>query len=293
MPSLTISSRQESKLCPSKSDRRVGRSAIRVDCVRGRSRLVKSVSQDPLKLLPTRSADSDACSVVVSNYGGGFLQGDRAHLDVSCSDGARLYLGTQALNKVYRCPQDDARQTITGRLGKDARVASLPDPVMLFAESRFRQHQTWDIEDGAVLAVADGMVSGRSAYGESFAFTSYASETRVTKAGRAVAIESVRCEPDRLDPNRIAAYGPFQVTYSLLLAGSADEECFERTATALETAVGEIVGDAVVAAYARPKRDVALVRLMAPSLLSADGPIRTLNGAAAESILNFNPMNRK
>ena len=286
MPSLTISSRQESKLCPSRSDRRVGRSAIRVDCVRGRSRLVKSVSQDPLKLLPTRAADSDACSVVVSNYGGGFLQGDRAHLDVSCSDGARLYLGTQALNKVYRCPQDDARQTITGRLGKDARVASLPDPVMLFAESRFRQCQTWDIEDGA-------MVAGRSAYGESFAFTSYASETRVAKAGRAVAIESVRCEPDRFDPKRIASFGPFQVMYSLLLAGSADEECFERTATALETAGGEIIGDAVVAAFARPKRVVALVRLMAPSLLSADGPIRTLNGAAAESMLNFNPMNRK
>jgi urease accessory protein len=254
---------------------------------------VKSVSQDPLKLLPTRSGDPEGCSVVVSNYGGGFLQGDRAHLNVTCSEGARLYLGTQALSKVYRCPEDDARQTIVGRVGVAARVASLPDPVMLFGESRFRQRQTWDMEGGAVLAVADGMVSGRSAMGESFAFTSYASETRVTRASRPFAIESIRCEPDRLDPRRVAAFGDFQVMYSLILAGSTEESCFERAASTVERAVDEISGDRVVTAFVRPKPGLALVRLLASSFLAADEPIRKLNGAAAQELLNFNPMIRK
>jgi urease accessory protein UreH len=266
---------------------------VQVDYVAGRSRLVRSVSQDPLKLLPTRSGDSDCCSVVVSNYGGGFLQGDRAHLDVNCSAGARLYLGTQALNKVYRCPLDDACQTITGHVGADARVASLPDPVMLFAESRFRQRQQWEVEEGAILAVSDGMVSGRSAMGESFDFTSYSYETVVTRAGKPVAIDRTRCEPDRLDPRGIAAFGVMQVNYSLIMVGSQGDRCFERTSSALEGVQASLVGDQFVSTFARPKPDVVIARLMASSFLFAENPIRKLNGIVAECLLDFDPMKRK
>jgi urease accessory protein len=266
---------------------------IQVDRVAGRSRLVRSVSQDPLKLLSTRSGDSDCCSVVVSNYGGGFLQGDRAHLTVNCSDNARLYLGTQALNKVYRCPGQGAEQTIVGTVEEGARVASLPDPVMLFADSRFVQRQSWTVGPGAVLAIADGMLSGRSALGESFAFDEYRSETRVFREGRPIATENTRCEPKRLRPAGIAAFGEGHLTFSLLVVGTADEACFEQTVEVLEQSAGEVHADGVAAVFTRPKKDVAVVRMIAVDLVTADEPMRRLNGCVAQSMLDFNPIARK
>lgn len=293
MPLSTTSSLPESTPCPPPSRKRAGYSAVQVDRVAGRSRLVRVVSQDPLKLIATRSGDADCCSVVASNYGGGFLQGDDAHLTVDCSADARLYLGTQALNKVYRCPSGLARQTVQGRLGSGARVASLPDPVMLFAESRFEQRQTWDVKEGGVLAVCDGMVSGRRELGEVFAFNSYTSHTRILRAGRPTAIETMTCVPEQLSPSRAGVFGENHLSYVMLLVGTPGEDCFESAANALEHAVSSVHAAEVRSAFTRPKEDVVAIRILAASLAAADGPMRQLNGSAAESLLDFNPINRK
>lgn len=287
------SSLHERPPSPRRRTERVGRSAIQVDRVGGRSRLVRSVSQDPLKLIPTRSGDDACCSVVLSNYGGGFLQGDDVHLTVDCSEDTRLYLGTQALNKVYRCPTGEARQVIEGRLERDAVVASLPDPVMLFGEARFRQRQTWSLKENAVLAIADGMVSGRRAMGESFAFSSYTSESRVFRGGRPAAIESVRCDPDKLKPERDAVFGRYHVVFTLMVVGTPKEDRYESCCGRMETSAGACFHEDVTAVFARPKPDVGIVRVLGASLAAADEIIRKLNGDVAECLLKFNPISRK
>ena len=231
--------------------------------------------------------------MVVSNYGGGFLQGDDAHLTVNCSDQARLYLGTQALNKVYRCPSAPARQTIEGHVGAGARVASLPDPVMLFAESQFEQRQSWDVAPGGVLAVCDGMVSGRRESGEMFAFKTYTSHTRITRDGRPAAIEAMTCEPERLRPSNAAVFGENHLSFSLLLVGTPGEICFEAAVDVVERSTSAVHELGVRRAFSRPKKDVAVVRMLAVSLAAADGPMRQLNGSVAECLLEFNPINRK
>lgn len=268
-------------------------SAVKVAVTGGQSRLVRSVSQDPLKVIPTRSEGADCCSVVISNYGGGFVQGDDARLTVDCSAGGRLYVGTQALNKVYRCPDLPARQSLVGRVERGGRVASLPDPVMLYAGSRFEQRQAWDVAEGAVLAVADGMVSGRRERGEAFAFTSYRSELRVLRDGRPVAVENVRCEPGRLDPLTNAVFGGHHVSMMLMIVGTEGEPCYETTANAVSAAVKAADADEVAVVFARPKPDVVVVRMLAAGMAAADKAIRGLCGCTADAMLGFDPMTRK
>ena len=83
----------------------------------GRSRLVSCLSINPLKLISPRAESGAYVSAIMSSYGGGMLEGDCVRLRINCEAGAGLYLGTQALSKIYKCPSGQAaEQEIVGQI---------------------------------------------------------------------------------------------------------------------------------------------------------------------------------
>src|SRR6266508_3728405 len=103
----------------------------------GRSLVHGAYATSPLRLL-TPSNHGRAAWVYTSSYGGGLVDGDRIAIDVDVTSGATAFVSTQASTKVYRSP-NGTTATLHGRVGPGALLVMAPDPVVCFADARYRQ----------------------------------------------------------------------------------------------------------------------------------------------------------
>jgi urease accessory protein len=177
----------------------------------GVSRLTRCLGLPPLKFINPRP-QAGSCQVYVSNYGGGLVDGDAIRMRVDCLAGARLYLGTQSSTKVYKgAGRNGCLQETVGTVHANALAVVCPDPVVPFAESRYRQIQSWEVHPDGHLIVFDWLQPGRSARGEVFAYHALRSELRVTRpGGDPVLVERFALEPGAQDPFRCGHFGEFR-----------------------------------------------------------------------------------
>jgi urease accessory protein len=117
------------------------------------------------------------------------------HLTLDVGAGARVLVATQASTKVYRSLRP-ATQTLFGAVGAGGLLVVMPDPVVCFADADFSQQQQYDLKADASLVFVDWMTAGRHATGERWAFSRYASRTRIFRDTRAVFHDAVLLAPD-------------------------------------------------------------------------------------------------
>ena len=265
----------------------------------GVSRLTRCRSVPPLKLLNPRAAEG-YCPVILSSYGGGLVEGDAVGLEVRCGPGAALFLGTQALGKVYRCPAGaGCRQELRGAVADGGTAVVMPDPVVPFAGSIYRQRQRWSLHGDAVLLLVDGHTAGRVLRGERFAYREYRSDIDVLVDGRTVLLERYRSRPGELPPDSPGAFGSATAFLSACAVGRADSRRFRSLAERLEESIHPAAaagpaaaGEAgLLAAHSRPREEVWVLRALADRCESLD-PLRRLLGEAAGILLGGNPVER-
>jgi urease accessory protein len=208
----------------------------------GKTVVATAFAASPLRLL-TPGNHGDAAWVFLSSLGGGLVDGDRVDIDVDVGEGASALLGTQASTKVYRSPAggSGSSQRLVARVAAGAVLTVVPDPVVCFADARYEQVIDVALAPSASLWLVDGYSCGRSARGERWAFSRYASRTTIVRAipdvGGAGGERGVRGMPDlqrgkdgapsivdatRLDPLHgplAARMGRFDVVLSLLVVG--------------------------------------------------------------------------
>lgn len=194
----------------------------------GRSRLVSSLSIPPLKLVNPRALSDRYAAVIMSGYGGGMVEGDSVRLRIDCGAGAGLYLGTQAFTRIYKCPNGQTtEQEIEGVVGVDSCAVVLPDLVVPYANSRFAQRQSWQLQEGALLVLADGHTAGRLQDGERFSYDSYASSIEITTHSRPLLVDRYCSEPAVAPPARTGAMGTAAAVLNVFVAGWPGESRFE------------------------------------------------------------------
>lgn len=279
-----------------------GWSEIDVAVVRGHSRLVSSRSVQPLKLLSPR-ADGGSCHVVLSSYGGGMLAGDTIRLRARVQAGARLFVGTQASTKVYKSTSGAvAGQRIEGELAADAVAVVLPDPVVPQAGSRYYQQQHWQLGPGALLLLADWLTSGRTDAGEQFAFSSYHSELRISRAGRLRVLDRFSFEPETHIATSPANFRQYQTALSVYLVGAPEDARFRHLGQQLlalqmpgrRELDFRLPEHACVLSVVQAKDDAYVLRAAARSRLDLQPLVEALlQLAAAEDVLGYNPWERK
>jgi len=215
-------------------------SRIEVAHNNGRSRLVSSLSIPPLKLINPRAESDRFSAVIMSGYGGGMVEGDCVQLRVDCGEEAGLYLGTQALTRIYKCPGGQTtQQTIEGVIGRNGCVVALPDLVVPYGGSRFCQRQTWHLEEGALLVLADGHTAGRIGSGERFSYDVYESVVHISARERPLLVDQYCSEPAVAPPSRVGAMGSSAALLNLFVAGWAGEERFDRLCAYLHEQLNE------------------------------------------------------
>jgi len=246
----------------------------------------------PLHLLTPRN-HGDASWVFLASLGGGLLDGDQLDVKVDVAPGASALLGTQSSTKVYRSQAGGAgsSQHLEASVGADGLLVAVPDPVVCFADARYEQRVEVALAPSSSLCLLDGYTCGRSARGERWAFSRYASRTTVRRGGALVVADAVQ-----LDPRHgalVDRMGGYDVVLTLIALGP---RCAGIRGAMLEAAVGksasEASREALVAASRLEGDGGCILRVAAPRFEMASRILRSSFTELAR-VLGDDPFARK
>jgi len=201
-----------------------GRLHLGIDRVAGQCAIVQARATSPLKILTPRPRGVSAWAYV-SSYGGGMVAGDRHHLEIRIGPDATGFFGTQSSTKIFRSTgQRTCRQSARVHVGAGGLLVWLPDPVQAFSGARYRQEQTFQLEESSGLVLLDGFTAGRSERGEHWAFEEYRSRTEVFVGGTRRLLDAVCLTGEGVRSSVYQRMGTCQALSLVLLLGPPLQE---------------------------------------------------------------------
>lgn len=227
----------------------------------------------PLKLLTPRN-HGHAAWVFTSTYGGGLVDGDALALEVTIDDGASALVSSQASTKVYRSPAG-VTSALRARVGAGAMLAVVPDPVVCFAGSRYRQTQRFDLAADAGLVCLDWMTSGRRARGERWAFDEYRTSLAIRVGDERICHDAVTLSSS--DGALADRFDRFDVLATVAIVGPPFRETCERVIAGHGQRAVERRSDLVLSVSPLIQMG-AIVRLAGRSVEDVGGAIRGVLG---------------
>ncbi|KAK9267951.1 hypothetical protein L1049_010388 [Liquidambar formosana] len=158
-----------------------------VEKVGGRSTVSRCFSKYPLKFIIPRKvgpSKTDAVWIYSLTYGGGIVSGDCISCDFTIGDGCTTVLTTQASTKVYKSLGSKcSEQVLEARIGSDALLVVIPDPVTCFSTAKYSQKQIFRVVSDSSLVIVDWITSGRHESGEKWEFDLYKSINNIFLEG--------------------------------------------------------------------------------------------------------------
>lgn len=151
---------------------------VEINAVNGKALFTTLTSKYPCKLVTPKSYQPMHQAVYILGYGGGIVETDFIDLKVTVGDKCSLEFLTQGSTKVFKRlnPENLAIQCVEAKVGNEAFLISLPEPITLFKDAAFKQTQTFYLKDSSSLILLDWFTSGRCSRGESFQFAMYISQ---------------------------------------------------------------------------------------------------------------------
>jgi urease accessory protein len=177
----------------------------------GRTRLVECRQQPPLKVVRAFEQPDGAAMVHLHNVSGGVLGGDQLELTINVGKQASAQVTTTGATRIYRCVDSSStsQQLTHVRVGECGLLEYVPDALIPFSSSRYRQDTTIELADGAGLFWWETISPGREASGEIFAYQRLEIRLNIFAPNRRIASEQVRFEPSLRSPASPARLGRF------------------------------------------------------------------------------------
>ena len=154
----------------------------RVSAGATRTRLRHSVQIPPLRVVRPFDLPRGGALVHLHNVSGGVLGGDRLDNEIRLEEGARVQVTTTGSTRIYRHRTEGptAQQVTRYYVGPDALLEVLPDSLIPYAGSRYRQVTSYQLAPGACLLAWELVTPGREAHGERFAYDSLELQTTIS-----------------------------------------------------------------------------------------------------------------
>ncbi|HZT28582.1 MAG TPA: urease accessory protein UreD [Bryobacteraceae bacterium] len=177
-----------------------------------RTTVAVRAQQPPLKVVRAFPLADGAALVHLHNLSGGILGGDSLHLRIEVGCGAQAQVTSTGATRLYRSRPGDgeANQTAAVAVAEDGLLEYLPDPLIPFAGSRYRQQTRIDLARGAGLFWWEIVAPGREARGECFSYEWLHLCFDLWAESRPLALERVRLTPALDPPASWARLGPYQ-----------------------------------------------------------------------------------
>lgn len=131
---------------------------------------------------------------VILNSAGGIAGGDQLTLSIAVEDGARLTITTAAAEKVYRSIGPAATIDVQLKISAGGQLRWLPQEMIVFNRARIRRSIDIELAENATLVLAESVLFGRSAMGETVEIGAFFDRWRVHRGGELVYAETVRLE---------------------------------------------------------------------------------------------------
>ena len=190
-----------------------GRLRLRVERRGGRSALVRAEGHVPYAARLAHGV-GDVARVVLVQTVAGPLAGDRIEIEIEVGEGATLELRANAATLAFPAASP-ARHDVRARVGPGARLAWLPEPLILAAGCDLEASVEVSLEEGAAAVTRELVVLGR--HGEEAG--RYESELRCELDGRPLLHEAVRIDADGLARRSAAILAGSGAFASLALLG--------------------------------------------------------------------------
>jgi urease accessory protein len=221
------------------ANRAVGRIALQVAAKGDVTRRMRVAEAGPLRVrFP--GPKGAALEAVIVNTAGGIAGGDRHRLDIAVGAGARLAVTTAAAEKIYRSLGPDAEIDVKLTAAAGAHLSWLPQETILFDRAQLKRRIEVDLADDASLLIAEAVVFGRSAMGETVEHGAFTDRWRVRRGGRLLFAETVRLDgliSQKLAEPAIAGGG---VAVATVLAMPGDAAMVERARARSDGFSGEV-----------------------------------------------------
>lgn len=127
--------------------------------------------------------------------GGGYLGGDDYTLDITVEEGGSLLLTGQGATKVYRTPNDYSAQVMTVRQAPNSVFEYIPDQLILYRDSRYRQFTDAYLDSQSSFLTAEIITPGWDPKGGSFLYDEARLHTRLFIDGTLQVIDNLYVEP--------------------------------------------------------------------------------------------------
>jgi urease accessory protein len=236
------------------ANRAVGRVALSVKSVGGRTRRSEVHEAGSLRVRCPGSPAEDLETVLI-NTAGGIAGGDRFAIDIAAGQGTRLVVTTAAAEKVYRTLGPDSLVDVKLDVGAGATLAWLPQETILFDRARLSRSIEIDLAPDAQLFLAEAIVFGRSGMGEAVEQGAVFDNWRMRRAGKLIYAEGVRLDgaiAQRLAETAVAK-GAIAIATVLIAPGNDD------TIQAVRALQDQFIGEVGASAW----NGIAAVRLCA------------------------------
>jgi urease accessory protein len=215
---------------------------------------------------------------ILVNTAGGVAGGDRFVVDVAAGPGAALMVGTTAAEKVYRSHGPSTDVAVKLDLGAGATLRWLPQETILFDRARLTRRIDVTMAEHATLVLAEAVVLGRSAMGETVKEGELIDRWRVRVGGLLAFAESLRLNGAIAEKLAAAATAAGGCALATLLLVPGDERHVEAVrARDFSGEVGISAWNGIAVARLIARDGAALRRDLAAVLAALDtGPLPKL-----------------
>ena len=141
---------------------------------------------------------------MIVNTGGGVVGGDSYRISLALGEGAEVEATTPAAEKIYRSNGPPADIAVRLSLGARARLLWLPQETLMFENARLTRRLDVEFAADAAFILAESVVFGRIAMGESRIDASLRDSWRIRRDGKLVFADETRLERAGATLDRVA-----------------------------------------------------------------------------------------
>ncbi|WP_240927436.1 urease accessory protein UreD [Paenibacillus thiaminolyticus] len=185
--------------CPawSKMASWTGQLELKVEHWGGRSAASRQYHQGAYKIArPIYPDGSGQVYYYVMNPGGGYVGGDRYRMELELGEGASALMTTQSSTKIYRTPKEPVFQLTRIALEAGSYLEWLPDSIIAYRDSRYRQQTEIRMDRSAALILGEIVTPGWSPDGAHFSYDAITLKTMIEMDGVPVLFDHLRLRPD-------------------------------------------------------------------------------------------------
>ncbi len=261
------------------ANRAVGRVSFDVAASPGGSRRTRVHEAGSLRVRFPNGLSRDTLEAVIVNTAGGMTGGDDFGIDIAVGAKARLAVTTASAEKIYRSLGPDTEIGVQLKVGSGAALTWLPQETILFDQVRLRRTIDIDLAGDAHLLLAEAVVFGRSAMGETVRQGSFTDRWRIRTGGRLIFAETARLDGEIAQRLAQRAVANSSVAMACIIKFPGNET----DAVAVRERQSDFAGEVGISAW----NGLAVARLVAP-----DGATLRRDLVAALSALRAGPLPR-